>query len=91
MRKRAALDAIVVADSGIDTLSGTNPLKLKLDGHIADIQIVANYIKNGGQVVPPVSDDNELSWSSTPRLNGIFLHSFLTQNNFSVELIQSGV
>jgi len=83
------LDAIIIADSGVDTLSGTNPLKLKLDGHIADIQIVANYIKNGGQVLSPVDGDNELSWSSAPKLNGIFLYSFLTRNNFSVELIQN--
>lgn len=89
MRSNAKLDVIIIADSGVDTLSGTNPLKLKLDGHIADIQVVANYIENGGQVTPPVVGDQKLSWSSAPKLNGIFLYSYLVQNNFSVELIQN--
>jgi p-methyltransferase len=89
MTGHGELDAIIIADSGVDTLSGTNPLKLKLDGRVADIQVVANYIRNGGQVMPPVDGDNRLSWSSAPKLNGIFLYSFLTQRNFSVELIQN--
>jgi len=34
MSNGSALDAIIIADSGVDTLSGTNPLKLHVDGGV---------------------------------------------------------
>jgi hypothetical protein len=67
-----ALDAIIIADSGIDSLSGTNPLKLKIDGKIADIQTVLNFVKNNGQIVHPIEGDRVMSWASAPKLNGIY-------------------
>jgi p-methyltransferase len=81
------LDAIVIADSGEDSLSGTNPLKLSLDGRTAFIQVIANYLKNEGQIIPPVEGDERMSWSSAPKLNGIYLLSYLTKHGFNVELV----
>ena len=82
-----SLDAIVIADSGEDSLSGTNPLRLNLDGKTAFIQVILNYLKNEGQVVPPINGDGRMSWSSAPKLNGIYLLSYLLSHRFEVELI----
>ena len=83
------LDAIIISDSGADSLSGTNPLKLKLDGRIATIQVVLNYLEHQGRIVFPVEGDEIRSWSSAPKLNGIYLYSYLTKHRFNVELINS--
>jgi radical SAM superfamily enzyme YgiQ (UPF0313 family) len=89
MPAQSALDAIIIADSGVDSLSGTNPLKLNLDGRVGDIQVVTNYIRNNGRIIPPIEGDNHHSWSSAPKLNGIHLSSYLTQKKFNVELIHN--
>ncbi len=89
MGPKSDLDAIIISDSGLDTLSGTNPLKLHLDGRVGDIQVIHNYIQHNGHVTLPVKGDNELSWSSAPKLNGIYLTSFLTAQGFNVEMIQN--
>jgi p-methyltransferase len=83
------LDAIIIADFGQDSLSGSNPLKLELDGRTADIQVVLNYLEHQGEAVLPIEGDDIMSWSSAPKLNGTFLHSYLTKNDFEVELIDS--
>jgi radical SAM superfamily enzyme YgiQ (UPF0313 family) len=87
--RRLALDAIIISDSGVDSVSGTNPLRLNLDGRIAYIQVVLNYLRNEGKVVPPVEGDNTFNWAAAPKLNGIYLLNYLTKNNFEVELINS--
>ena len=89
MGPKSDLDAIIISDSGLDTLSGTNPLKLHLDGRVGDIQVIHNYIQHNGHVTLPVKGDNELSWSSAPKLNGIYLTSFLTAQGFNFEMIQN--
>ena len=83
------LDAILIADSGEDSLSGTNPLRLSLDGRTAYIQVILNYLEHQGQIVSPIGGDGKMSWSSAPKLNGIFLLSYLTKRNFDVELVNS--
>lgn len=83
------LDAIIISDSGVDTVSGTNPLRLNLDGRTADIQVVLNYLKHQGQITMPIEGDGILSWASAPKLNGIYLLSYLTKHHFNVELINS--
>jgi len=83
------LDAIIIADSGSDSLSGTNPLKLKIEDRIADIQVVKNFLAHGGKIQAPIQGDRVASWSSAPRLNGIYLANYLISNNFSAELIDS--
>ena len=85
------LDAVIIADSGLDSLSGTNPLKLKVDGRIADIQTVLNFVKNNGRIVHPIDGDSVMSWASAPKLNGIYLFSYLRQNGFNVSLINNYV
>ena len=83
------LDAVIISDSGSDSMSSTNPLRLNLDGRTADIQVVQNYVTHGGRVQPPIEGDDQMSWASAPKLNGIYLFNFLTKNNFKVELINS--
>lgn len=89
MISRSALDAIIIADSGVDTLSGTNPLKLHLNGRVGDIQVIKNYIHNNGAIIPPVKGNGHHSWVSAPKLNGIYLTSYLTRNNFNIELVHN--
>ena len=84
-----ALDAIIISDSGVDTVSATNPLRLSLDGRTADIQVVLNYLTHQGQIKAPIEGDGVMSWASAPKLNGIYLFSYLTKHNFDVELINS--
>ncbi len=83
------LDAILIADTGTDTFSGSSPLRLAIDGREALIQVVANSIKNEGHVVPPIVGDNRTSWKSAPKFNGIFLLNHLQKNRLKVELINS--
>lgn len=81
-----SLDAIIIADFGVNSLSGSNPLRLIIEGRIADIQVVQNYINNGC-IVPPIEEDGVMSWASAPRLNGIALFSYLKKHDIEVELI----
>ena len=83
------LDAIIISDSGVDTVSGTNPLRLNLDGRTADIHVVLNYLKHKGQITLPIEGDGIMNWASAPKLNGIYLMSYLTKHDFDVELINS--
>lgn len=81
------LDAIIIADPGEDGDSGIFPHRLRLDGRTCSIQNVVNCLEHNGRVVPPVSGDGRMSWWSAYRLNGIYLLSYLTQQGFSVELV----
>lgn len=84
-----ALDAIIISDAGVDSVSATNPLRLALDGRTADIQVVLNYLKHQGRIITPIEGDGVMSWASAPKLNGIYLFNYLTKQNFEVELINS--
>ena len=70
-------------------MSSTNPLRLNLDGRTADIQVVQNYLTHGGRVQPPIEGDDQMSWASAPKLNGIYLFNYLTKKKFKVGLINS--
>jgi p-methyltransferase len=83
------LDAIIISDIGGDSLSGSSPLRLEIDGKPAVLPTVLNFLKNGGRVVPPVIDEDRLSWSSAPKLNGIHLFHELARHGFSAELINN--
>lgn len=83
------MDAIIIADSGSESVSATNRLKLSVDGHIANIQVIKNFINNDGRVVAPVIGDGVSNWASSLKLNGIFLYSYLSEQEFDVELIDS--
>ena len=84
-----SLDAILIADTGVETYSGSSPLRLSIDGREAVVQVVANCLENGGQVVPPIRGDQRMSWKSAPKFNGIFLLNYLRKRRFDVELINS--
>ena len=83
------MDAIIIADTSSESVSATNKLKLMVDGHIASIQNVINFVQNNGRVVPPVDGDGVFSWASSHKLNGIFLYSYLSGQGFDVGLINS--
>lgn len=83
------LDAIIISDSGSDSMSSTNPLRLNLDGRTADIQVVQNYVNHGGRVQPPIEGDGQMSWASARKLNGIYLYNYLSKQEFNVALIDS--
>ncbi|RJQ82207.1 MAG: radical SAM protein [Desulfobacteraceae bacterium] len=84
-----ALDAIIIADSGSDSFSGTSPLKLNLDGRIGDVQAVLNYLENAGRINLPIAGDRRMSWASAPKLNGIYLWNYLHWHGFEVAVIDS--
>ena len=84
-----AIDSIIISDCGTSSFSGTNPMRLTLDGRVADIQTVMNYVTNGGQIKPPIEGEGRMSWASAPKLNGIYLNSYLNRRGFNVELIDS--
>ena len=64
-------------------------MKLTLDDHVADIQTIKNYIDHQGVVTQPIEDATILNWASAPKLNGIYMQSFLTQNGLKVGLINN--
>lgn len=84
-----ALDAVIISDSGSDSMSSTHPLRLNLDGRTADIQVVQNYLTHGGRIQTPIEGDNQMNWASAPKLNGIYLFNYLTKKKFNVGLIDS--
>jgi p-methyltransferase len=83
------LDAILIADTGTDTFSGSSPLRLEIDGREALVQVVANCLENDGHIVPPIKGDKEMSWKSAPKFNGIFLLNYLINKKFDVKWINS--
>jgi p-methyltransferase len=70
-------------------MSSTNPLRLNLDGRTADIQVVQNYLSHDGRIQAPIDGDNQTSWASAPKLNGIYLFDYLSIKGFDVALIDS--
>lgn len=84
-----SLDAIIISDYGVDTFSGISSMRLEIEGKIALIQVVRNYLENDGRIVLPIEGDGEKCWSSAIKLNGIYIFNYLTKHNFNVELIDS--
>ncbi len=83
------LDAIIISDTGNDSLSVSSSMRLKLDGRPAVIQNIYNYLENMGRIVDPIKGEDENNWHSSPKLNGITLLSQLLKEGFNVELIDS--
>ena len=82
-----SLDAIIIADTGQASFSGSSPLRLDIEGRVALVQVAANYVENGGRIVTPIRGDKTMSWASAPRYNGIFLLNYLKKRGFDVALI----
>jgi len=83
------LDAIIISDSGAGSYSASSPLRLQIDGQVAFIQYIRNYLENGGRIAPPVIGENEKSWRTAPKLNGIRLLSCLQREGYRLGLVDS--
>jgi len=83
------MDAIIISDYDVKSFSGSSPLRLTLDGQMADIQVVLNYLQHQGKVVPPIEGHGVMTWSAAMKLNGIFLFSYLTKKGYQVGLIDN--
>jgi anaerobic magnesium-protoporphyrin IX monomethyl ester cyclase len=81
------IDAVIIADVGTASLSGSNPLRLEIEGQPATLSVVQSYLKNNGRIVDSVGVEDRASWSSAPRLNGLHLLSYLVNKGFEAELI----
>jgi anaerobic magnesium-protoporphyrin IX monomethyl ester cyclase len=84
---RMPLDAIIISNFGTESFSGSNPQRLSLNGRVADIQTILNYIQNDGKIVDPTVGSDRENWTAAPTLNGLILTSFLTSKGYSVELV----
>jgi p-methyltransferase len=82
-----SLDAILIADTGVDTFSQSTPFRVAVEGRMASVQVAANYVENSGRIVPPIRGDNSMSWASAPNYNGIFLLNYLKKRGYEVALI----
>ncbi len=80
-------DAVIIAESGKDGLTGILPERLAVDGMPASIQVIANYISNRGRVIKPVDGDGMATWWSAPKLNGVYLFGYLQSRGFNNLLI----
>ncbi len=83
------LDAILIADIGVETLSASNQLRLCLDDQVATVQVIRNALAHSGHVVPPIEGENGPSWEGAPRLNGIYLYNVLAKAGFETALIDT--
>jgi anaerobic magnesium-protoporphyrin IX monomethyl ester cyclase len=81
------LDALIISHFGPESISASSLQKLSLDGHIADIQTIINYVQNNGKIVDPVIGTDKENWSAAPTLNGVVLSEFLNHHGYSTELI----
>ena len=83
------MDAILIADSGAESLSATNPLRLRFYGRTASVQVIRHCLDHAGKIAGPIEGEGVGSWNSSYKLNGIFLSSYLTRQDFEIELINS--
>ena len=81
------LDAIIIAEAGDVGSADIIHERLRLDGKVATIQVIKNYLKNNGRVVPPVEGSGIMNWGAAYRLNGIYLLSYLLKSGLHVKLI----
>jgi p-methyltransferase len=82
-----SLDAIIIAEAGDVGSADIIHERLRLDGKVATIQVIKNYLKNKGRVVPPVDGSGIMNWGAAYRLNGIYLLSYLLKGGLQVKLI----
>lgn len=79
------LDAIIIADAGTESFSGTSALRLYIDGQLASIQ---NIMRRVAPDQAPI-DETTMTWASAPKLNGLFLYSFLREHGMTAELVNN--
>ncbi|MCG6881762.1 MAG: radical SAM protein [Deltaproteobacteria bacterium] len=81
------LDAIIIAEAGGTGSADIIHKRLRLDEKVATIQVIRNYLKHGGCVVPPVEGSGVMNWGAAYRLNGIYLLSYLLKGGLHAKLI----
>lgn len=82
-----SLDAIIISNFTAESISASNPHRLSLDGRVADIQTIVNYLQHNGKIEDPIVGSDRENWSSAPTLNGIRLANYLEQRGYTTELI----
>jgi anaerobic magnesium-protoporphyrin IX monomethyl ester cyclase len=82
-----SLDAIIIAEAGDPGSADIIHDRLRLDGRVATVQVVQNYLKHRGSVIPPVEGSGIMNWGAAYRLNGIYLLSYLMKGGLRVGLI----
>ena len=82
-----SLDAIIIAEAGDVGSAAIIHDRLRLDGKVATVQVIKNYLKNKGSVVPPVEGRGIMNWGAAYRLNGIYLLSYLLKGGIQVKLV----
>jgi anaerobic magnesium-protoporphyrin IX monomethyl ester cyclase len=82
-----SLDAIIIAEAGDVGSADIIHERLRLDGKVATVQVIKNYLKNKGNVVPPVEGSGIMNWGAAYRLNGIYLLSYLLKGGLHVKLV----
>ncbi len=82
-----SLDAVIIAEAGDVSSADIIHERLRLDGKVATIQVIKNYLKNKGRVTLPVEGSGILNWGAAYRLNGIYLLSYLLKGGLQVKLI----
>ncbi|MBE0499999.1 MAG: radical SAM protein [Desulfuromonadales bacterium] len=81
------LDLIIIADYGTDSVSGSNPMKLTIDGQCADIQIIQKYLRDNGPLVKESFGGAQQTWASACHYNGIRLLDHLLKHGVRAALI----
>lgn len=81
------LDAIIIAETETSTFSATNPLKLSLDGRVADIQSVVGALTHRDPEAASSAGAKSANWASAPKSNGLFLLDSLARNGIEAVLI----
>jgi len=82
-----SLDAIIVAEAGESGSADIIHERLRLDGKVATVQVIKNYLEHQGRIVPPVEGSGIMNWGAAYRLNGIYLLSYLLKGGVHVQLI----
>ena len=82
-----ALDAIIIAEAGAPGSGDIIHQRLRLDGRVATIQVIQNYLENNGQIAPPIKGAGVMNWGAAHRLNGIYLLDYLQKEGLQVQLI----
>ncbi len=83
------LDAIIVSSYELESFSASWHLRLKIEGKLAFVQTVQNYIRNNGRIVDPIEGHHTNNLQSSAKLNGLVLYSYLRKRGFRVRLMDS--
>lgn len=81
------LDAILIAGAEESSVSSTHPLRLQIEGRVASIQAILEYLEKKGATLQPARSEREMSWSSAYTFNGLYLYHYLARRGFQICLL----